>query len=114
MGSPEAFGHRHLAGLEVDPLAVAGGIGGQDLLDTEVPRRVDDHVAGLAVQVPVAVASEKGFDVKLLDGDCDWPVVMKALREIGYKGWGTAEIRGGGRKRLAEIAERMDRIFADY
>ncbi|MBI4580073.1 MAG: sugar phosphate isomerase/epimerase [Planctomycetes bacterium] len=54
----------------------------------------------------------KGFDVELLEGDCDWPTVMKTLREIGYSGWGTAEIPGGGRERLKDIAERMDRIFA--
>ena len=54
----------------------------------------------------------KGFRVKLLEGDCDWPAVMKALKDIGYRGWGTAEIPGGGRERLKEIAQRMDRIFA--
>lgn len=54
----------------------------------------------------------KGFDVELLEGDCDWPAVMAALAEVGYTGWGTAEIPGGGRDRLAEIARRMDRIFA--
>ena len=54
----------------------------------------------------------KGFQVELLEGDCDWPAVMAALREIGYTGWGTAEIPGGDRQRLSEIAARMDRIFA--
>ena len=54
----------------------------------------------------------RGFRVKLLEGDCDWPAVMAALREINYTGWGTAEIPGGERDRLQEIAERMDRIFA--
>lgn len=54
----------------------------------------------------------RGFRVKLLEGDCDWPAVMAALREINYTGWGTAEIPGGQRDRLKEIAERMDRIFA--
>ena len=54
----------------------------------------------------------KGFAVKLLEGTCQWPKVMAELRKIGYKGWGTAEIPGGGRKRLKEIAGRMDRIFA--
>jgi L-ribulose-5-phosphate 3-epimerase len=54
----------------------------------------------------------KGFEVELLEGDCDWPSVMAALREIGYTGWGTAEIPGGGEERLREIAGRMDRIFA--
>jgi hexulose-6-phosphate isomerase len=54
----------------------------------------------------------KGFQVELLEGDCNWPVVMEALREIGYSGWATAEIPGGDRARLKDIAERMDRIFA--
>ncbi len=53
----------------------------------------------------------KGFDVELLEGDCDWPAVMAALRDIQYQGWATAEIPGGGRERLQEIAQRMDRIF---
>lgn len=54
----------------------------------------------------------KGFDVKLGDGDCNWPAVMQALRDVGYQGWGTAEVPGGDRDRLNEIAQRMDRIFA--
>lgn len=54
----------------------------------------------------------KGFDVELLEGDCDWPAVMKALNDIHFEGWGTAEIPGGGRERLAEISKRMDRINA--
>ncbi|MCK5210316.1 MAG: sugar phosphate isomerase/epimerase, partial [Cyclobacteriaceae bacterium] len=53
-----------------------------------------------------------GFDVKLTDGDCNWPVVMDALEEINYSGgWGSAEVPGGDRKRLQEISERMDKIF---
>lgn len=54
----------------------------------------------------------KGFDVPLLEGDCNWPAVMAALDRIGYSGWATAEIAGGDEARLREIAERMDRIFA--
>ena len=46
------------------------------------------------------------------EGDCDWPAVMKAIDEIGFEGWGVAEVAGGGEERLAEIAKRMDRIFA--
>ena len=53
----------------------------------------------------------KGFGVELLEGDCDWPAVMKALDEIGFSGWATAEIAGGGRERLQDISERMDRIL---
>ncbi|HEV7226664.1 MAG TPA: sugar phosphate isomerase/epimerase family protein [Pirellulales bacterium] len=53
-----------------------------------------------------------GFQVELLEGDCDWPAVMTALREVGYRGWGTAEIPGGGPDRLKQIAELMDKIYA--
>lgn len=54
----------------------------------------------------------KGFGVELLEGDNDWHVVMTAFREIGYHGWATAEIPGGGRERLEKIAKLMDKIFA--
>lgn len=53
-----------------------------------------------------------GFQVALLEGDCDWPAVMDEMEKIEWTGWGTAEIPGGGRERLQEIARRMDRIFA--
>jgi L-ribulose-5-phosphate 3-epimerase len=52
-----------------------------------------------------------GFRVKIGEGDCDWPAVMAALKKIGYKGWATAEVGGGGRERLKEIADRMDRVL---
>jgi len=54
----------------------------------------------------------KGFDVELLEGDNDWPTIMKALDAIGYTGWGSAEVRGGGPDRMKDIAQRMDRIWA--
>lgn len=54
----------------------------------------------------------KGFSVPLLEGDCGWDRVMTALRDIGFKGWATAEVGGGDEQRLKDIAERMDRIFA--
>jgi L-ribulose-5-phosphate 3-epimerase len=53
-----------------------------------------------------------GFSAKLLDGSVDWPKVMDELEKIGYTGWGTAEIQGGDRTWLKEVAERMDKIFA--
>lgn len=55
----------------------------------------------------------KGFDVKIGDGDCDWPSVMTALDGIGYSGWASAEVPGGSEERLREIAQRMDRIFGE-
>jgi L-ribulose-5-phosphate 3-epimerase len=55
----------------------------------------------------------KGFNVEIGEGDCDWPAVMKALREIKYiEGWGAAEVPGGDRARLEDISRRMDKVFA--
>ncbi|WP_197524737.1 sugar phosphate isomerase/epimerase family protein [Botrimarina hoheduenensis] len=48
----------------------------------------------------------KGF-CKIGEGDVDWPAVRTALAEIGYSGWCTAEVTGGGRDRLADIHQRM-------
>lgn len=54
-----------------------------------------------------------GFRVEFLEGDNDWPTIMKALGEIGYDGWGIAEQGGGGTPEgLKNLSERMDRIFA--
>lgn len=53
-----------------------------------------------------------GFGVELLEGDNDWPAVMKALDEIGYAGWGILEVGGGDVARLKDLAARTDRIYA--
>ena len=53
---------------------------------------------------------ESGW-AKVGDGDVDWPDVYKALNEIGFHGWATAEVGGGGRDRLAEIKQRMDNVL---
>lgn len=54
----------------------------------------------------------RGFDVEIGEGDCGWPAVMAALDEIGFQGWATAEVGGGNRARLEDIAARMDRVLA--
>jgi hexulose-6-phosphate isomerase len=53
----------------------------------------------------------KGFNVELMEGDCNWPVVNKAFTKIGYSGWASAEVPGGDRKRLQVISEKMDAVF---
>jgi hexulose-6-phosphate isomerase len=52
----------------------------------------------------------EGF-CKIGDGDVDWPAVRAALAEIGFSGWCTAEVSGGGRDELADIATRMNRVL---
>lgn len=53
---------------------------------------------------------ENGF-CKIGDGDVNWSAVREALADNRYTGWCTAEVQGGDRKRLAEIAERMNRAL---
>ncbi|MEZ4848800.1 MAG: sugar phosphate isomerase/epimerase family protein [Bacteroidia bacterium] len=54
----------------------------------------------------------EGFKVELTEGDSDWVKVNQALRDVGYKGWGSAEVAGGDRERLKQISELMDKIYA--
>ena len=55
-------------------------------------------------------SKEKGR-VPIGEGDEDWPEVLKALAEIGYDGWATSEVSGGGESELADIAARMKRVL---
>jgi hexulose-6-phosphate isomerase len=55
----------------------------------------------------------KGFDVKLLEGDNDWPAVMKAVDDIGYHGWAITEQGGGDNPEgLKDLRERLEKILA--
>jgi L-ribulose-5-phosphate 3-epimerase len=55
----------------------------------------------------------RGYEwTNLLDGDVNWQQVRKALDEIGYDGWMTAELSGGDEAYLTDVANRMDRIIA--
>jgi hexulose-6-phosphate isomerase len=56
-------------------------------------------------------SQKNGFKSKIGDGDINWPAVRQALADIGYAGWCTAEVDGGGRDVLADIAERMNRVL---
>jgi len=53
----------------------------------------------------------KGFDVELTEGDNNWPVIVQALEKIGYNGWASAEVPGGGRERLKVVIDGMNKIF---
>lgn len=54
----------------------------------------------------------KGFEVELMDGDNNWPVIIKSLEKIGYHGWASAEVPGGDKERLKVIIDRMNKIFS--
>jgi len=48
----------------------------------------------------------------LLDGDVNWPEVTKALDEIRFAGFMTAEVKGGDQEYLADLSKRMDKIIS--
>lgn len=56
---------------------------------------------------------ERGQAVRteLGEGDASWSAIRAALDEIGYRGWGTAEVEGGGPDRMNEISQNMDKIL---
>ncbi len=55
--------------------------------------------------------SKKKWWVPIGEGDEDWPDILNALAEVGYNGWATAEVAGGGRKELQDVADRMNKIL---
>jgi hexulose-6-phosphate isomerase len=55
-------------------------------------------------------SKKKGW-VDIGEGDEDWPDILKALEEVDYHGWATAEVAGGGKKELQDVADRMNKIL---
>lgn len=55
--------------------------------------------------------SKKNGWVGIGEGDEDWPEVLKALKEVGYNGWATAEVGGGGEDVLKDVFRRMDQVL---
>lgn len=53
----------------------------------------------------------KAFDVPIGEGSIEWDQVRSALGRLNYRGWATAEVRGGPRQRLTEIAQQMDKVL---
>jgi hexulose-6-phosphate isomerase len=53
---------------------------------------------------------KNGF-CRIGEGDVDWKAVRAALAEIHFTGWCTAEVSGGDRKRIREIAAEMDAVL---
>ena len=76
------------------------------------PRVFNLHIKEFSRKKRDEKGSYAGFGVELMEGDDDWPSVMKALDEIGYEGYGILEVRGGDAERLKFLAERTDKIFA--
>ncbi|MBZ0256916.1 sugar phosphate isomerase/epimerase, partial [bacterium] len=52
-------------------------------------------------------AKNKFVDIVSEDDDLPWDQVRLALKDIGYTGWATAEVGGGGLERLTTVRKQM-------
>ena len=64
------------------------------------------------VKIDLKDFKRKGYRwTNLRDGDVNWPEVRRALDEIGYEGYMTAELGGGDEAYLSDLAKRIDLII---
>lgn len=56
-------------------------------------------------------AKNKFVDITSEDDDLPWGEVREGLQEIGFTGWTTAEVGGGGLERLTTIRKQMQKAF---
>ncbi|HEX4797445.1 MAG TPA: sugar phosphate isomerase/epimerase family protein [Humisphaera sp.] len=94
----------------------AGRIGPAERWINVIGKRINRiHVKDYNAK-PNAAAVTGNRQPKLLDGDTNWPAVMKALDEAPYTGgWGISEqpaTQAANVETARDLAERMDRIFA--
>lgn len=76
-------------------------------------RMVQLHIKEYSRQKRDKEGPYKGFAVPLLEGDNNWPAVMTAIDEVGYKGWAITEQGGGDTPEgLKDLADRLAKIIA--
>jgi len=56
-------------------------------------------------------AKNSFVDITGENDDLPWADVRKALAEVGFAGWATAEVGGGDVKRLTTVREQMQKAF---
>lgn len=70
------------------------------------------HIKEYSRKIADKQGKSAGFAVKLLEGDVDWPAVMKALDYVGYAGWATIEQAGGDSAGgLKDLCDRLASIL---
>ncbi len=70
------------------------------------------HFKEYSLKLADSQGKRAGFNVKLMEGDVNWPAVIKALDETGYNGWTTLEQPGGNSPEgLKDLRERHVKIL---
>lgn len=65
------------------------------------------------VKIHLKDFKRRGYQwTNLLDGDVNWPQVIRALGEVGYRGYLTTELSGGDEAYLTDLSKRIDRILS--
>ena len=54
----------------------------------------------------------KGFECEIGEGSNDWAAIRKALLDTGFQGWATAEVGGGDKDRMVQLAGEMNKVLA--
>ncbi len=77
------------------------------------PRIAKVHIKEFSRKIAEKQGKGAGFDVKLLDGDVNWPLVMKAFDAVNYHGWTSVEMSGGDTPEgLKDLCDRLAKIHA--
>ena len=70
------------------------------------------HIKEYSLEKANSEGRGAGFRVDLMEGDVNWPAVMKALYKIGYDDWAITEQSGGNTPEgLADLAHRLEQIL---
>ncbi len=70
------------------------------------------HIKEYSMELANTQGRGAGFRVDLLEGDVNWPEVMKALDDTGYDDWAITEQSGGDTPEgLADLVARLTRIL---
>ncbi|MHC4994348.1 MAG: sugar phosphate isomerase/epimerase family protein [Planctomycetota bacterium] len=76
------------------------------------PRIIKLDVKEYSNKLQVDEGLRAGFGVEIGDGSVHWDRVREELAKLNYRGWATAEVRGGDRARLADVLRRMKKELA--
>ena len=74
-------------------------------------RIVKLHIKEFDLKIAMNEGMRKAFAPPIGEGSIAWDKVREELTKIDFRGWATAEVRGGDRQRLAEISKQMDRVL---
>lgn len=71
------------------------------------------HIKEYSTKLADTQGKRAGFNVRLTEGDVNWPAVMKALDDNNYTDWVITEQPGGDSPQgLADLRERLEKIIS--